>query len=85
MTATVNVEIEGRSDVLSVPNAALRRDASGSYVLVPGPNGAERRTVEVGFRGEDYTEVPAGLDAGERVILGNAVPCGTATAAGASR
>jgi HlyD family secretion protein len=72
MTTTVNIELDGRKDVLAVPNAALRRDSEGSYLLV---NGNERRNVRVGFRGTDYTELLSGARAGERVMTGAAQPC----------
>lgn len=85
MTTTVNIVLEGRSAALSVPNGALRRDANGSYVLVPGQAGLERRSVSVGFRGSDFTEVVSGLQSGERVVVGSAQACEaiTRTAGGA--
>jgi len=70
MTATIDIIVEGREATLAVPNGALRRDAQGSYVTVPGRAGVERRAVEVGFRGSDYSEVLSGLRAGEAVAIG---------------
>lgn len=75
MTATVNIELEGRTDALSIPNGALRRDAAGAWVLVRTATGMERRGVEPGFRGSEFTEILAGLDANEPVVLGAARPC----------
>jgi multidrug efflux pump subunit AcrA (membrane-fusion protein) len=75
MTTTVNIGLDGKKNVLAVPNPALRRDSDGSYVLVPGANGNERRNVRVGFRGTEYTEVLAGARAGERVLTGAAQAC----------
>ncbi len=78
MTATITIEIEGRSGALSVPNGALRRDAGGSYVLVPTATGsATRRSVSVGFRGAEFAEIRSGLRTGERVLVGRAADCGT--------
>ncbi len=81
MTATINVVIEGRTGALSVPSGALRRDAGGSYVLVRGASGLERRDVTIGFRGSEFTEVLSGVERGERVVVGRAPECdgGTAT------
>lgn len=78
MTATVHIELDGRPDALSIPNGALRRDAAGSWVLVDGGPAPERRPVQTGFRGAEYTEVLSGLTEGERVITG-ALPVCAAT------
>jgi RND family efflux transporter MFP subunit len=75
MTTTVNIVLEGRSGALSVPNGAVRRDSGGAYVLLPGSNGMDRRSIEVGFRGTDFTEVHSGLQSGERVITGSVQGC----------
>ena len=82
MTTTVNIAMDQRKDVLAVPNAALRRDAQGTYVLVPAATGSERRDVRAGFRGTDYTEVLAGAQPGDRVIVGSLQTCQSADAAG---
>jgi RND family efflux transporter MFP subunit len=75
MTTTVNIVLDGRTDVPSVPNGALRRDSGGTFVLVATPSGPDRRTVEVGFRGSDFTELLSGVEMGERVVLGSALAC----------
>jgi RND family efflux transporter MFP subunit len=82
MTTTVNIELDGRKDVVAVPNAALRRDAEGTYVLVPGATGSERRNVGAGFRGTDYTELLSGAQPGDRVLVGALQPCQGADASG---
>jgi macrolide-specific efflux system membrane fusion protein len=79
MTATIDILLEGREQAVAIPNAALRRDAAGPWVLVPAGAGVERRDIEVGFRGSDFTEVMSGLDAGERVVLGLTPACETGT------
>lgn len=75
MTATINLVVEGRDDVLSLPNGALRRDSGGSYVLAVRGAALERRSVTVGFRGSEFTEVVSGLVAGERVLVGRGQEC----------
>lgn len=71
MTTTVNIVLEGREDVLALPNGAVRRDADGVFAYVPGPLGPERRAIGTGYRGSDYTEVLEGLAEGEEVIVGS--------------
>jgi macrolide-specific efflux system membrane fusion protein len=80
MTATINVVLEGRTDALSVPNGALRRDSGGTYLLVRRENGLERRDVTVGFRGSEFTELLSGVADGERVLVGRAAACDAGTA-----
>jgi RND family efflux transporter MFP subunit len=71
MTTTVNIVLEGREDVLTLPNGAVRRDAEGVFAYVPGTGGLERRVIRTGYRGRDYTEVVEGLEAGEEVVVGS--------------
>jgi HlyD family secretion protein len=76
MTATVAIEVERRSGVLKVPNAALRfvppippAEIAGlraalkpgeSILWTPGNDGLEPRHVKVGLVGEKETEVEGG-------------------------
>ena len=71
MTTSVNIILEGRDDVLALPNGAVRRDSDGVFVYVPGPTGPERRVIRTGYRGSDFTEVLEGLEEGEMVIVGS--------------
>jgi HlyD family secretion protein len=76
MTTTVGITLEGRSQAISVPNSALRRDADGTYVLERIGERLERRDVTIGLRGSDFTEVLSGAVAGESVVLGATSNCG---------
>ena len=71
MTTTVNITLEGREDVLTLPNGAVRRDADGLFVFVPGPRGMERKVIRTGYRGRDHTEVLEGLAEGDEVVVGS--------------
>lgn len=71
MTTTVNIVLEGREDVLTLPNGAVRRDSEGVFAYVAGPGGLERRAIRTGYRGREYTEVLEGLVAGEDVVVGS--------------
>ena len=75
MTATINLTVEAKRDVVSLPNGALRRDSGGSYALVVRGTQLERRAVRVGFRGSEFTEVSSGMETGERVLVGRGQEC----------
>jgi len=75
MTTTVNILLDGREDVLTLPNGAVRRDSEGVFAFVPSPDGPERRVIRTGYRGSNYTEVLEGLEEGEEVLVGS-VPNG---------
>lgn len=69
LTANVNVVTSEQSDVLTVPNAAVRKVKGRSAVTVV--DGDQRRTVffEPGMVGLDRTEIISGLREGQRVAL----------------
>ena len=75
MTTTVNILLDGREDVLTLPNGAVRRDSEGVFAFVPGPDGPVRRAIRTGYRGSDYTEVLEGLVEGDEALVGS-VPNG---------
>lgn len=65
-SADVEVILEVHRDVLRIPTGAL---LEGERVLVVGDDGVlEARPVETGLSNWDWTEVVAGLEAGERVV-----------------
>jgi macrolide-specific efflux system membrane fusion protein len=71
MTTTVNIQLDGREDVLTIPNGAVRRDAEGVYAYVPDSDGVTRRAIRTGYRGNAFTEVLDGLEEGDAVIVGS--------------
>ena len=75
MTTTVNILLEDREDVLTLPNGAVRRDSEGVFALVEDPAGPQRRAIRTGYRGSDFTEVLEGLQEGDVVLVGS-VPNG---------
>jgi HlyD family secretion protein len=69
-TARVDVTTAERENVLSVPNAAVRRQGDTDIVVVVEPDGRQRIvTIRAGLVGADRTEVLSGLSEGHRVIL----------------
>ncbi len=72
MTANADILVDAHSGVLIVPNSAIS-EQSGIYtvrVLKDAKTAmVEVRTVEIGLRNKNYTEVTSGLTEGERVVL----------------
>ncbi|SEO89641.1 efflux RND transporter periplasmic adaptor subunit [Aquisalimonas asiatica] len=65
------VLVEQRESV-TVPNDAIIQRPSGEVVYVIEDNTAHERTVEVGRRGSDRTEIRNGLDEGEVIAVDGA-------------
>src|SRR5690606_5293510 len=73
MTVSVNVETGRRERALVVPNDALL-DIAGDrgHVVAVRDGHARRVTVALGLRGLALTEIVAGLEPGERVLVAGA-------------
>lgn len=69
-SATVRVTTATADDVLYLPSAAVTgvKDGAGT-VSVRGSAGDTTRLVKVGLRGDQYTEITAGLTEGEQIVL----------------
>ena len=70
MTATVNISLQKKENVLTVPNGAIRREGGKKVVFVIQNNQSVRREVKTGWKDSSYTEVLSGLSEGERVVIG---------------
>jgi multidrug efflux pump subunit AcrA (membrane-fusion protein) len=70
MTATVNISLQKRENVLTVPNGAIRREGGKKVVFVLQNNQSVQREVKTGWKDSSHTEVLSGLNEGERVIIG---------------
>jgi HlyD family secretion protein len=81
---TVGLEITAKTvnDAIAVPSSAVFKNADGtSYLLVAGSDKkAHQRVVQLGLRNADLTQITAGINAGDPVIVsgGYALPDGTA-------
>jgi HlyD family secretion protein len=64
-SANVAVTTAAATDVLYVPSAAV----TGTTVTVRTGGRDVRRTVQVGLRGDRYTEVRSGVQAGDELVL----------------
>ena len=70
MTARLEIETAMKPSALAVPIAALKTDASGTYVVVEMPDGTkENRSVKTGIYSDDYVEILDGLIEGETVSI----------------
>jgi HlyD family secretion protein len=66
-SADVETIIERRDDVLRVPTQAIQQD--GTVLALGQDDRLETRKLETGLANWAFTEVTAGLDAGDRVLL----------------
>jgi len=68
---TIEITLDDRPNVILVPTSCVLREGAAPYVMVAGDdNRAHHRDVRTGLTTRDYTQVTAGLSAGERVIVG---------------
>lgn len=72
MYADVSLEVEKRTDGVTVPVQAVTQNGdSHSVLLVDAQNRVEPREIRTGIENADRVEVLAGLQEGDRVIVGN--------------
>ena len=74
MSASASIVVDEVADVLIVPNWAIRlnRETGEAFVNLQQADGAiEEVVVETGLRNEQFSQVLAGLSAGDQVVLTN--------------
>lgn len=69
MTATAEVVIERRDDVLVIPNRALRGTLAAPKVVVLVDRQEEERDITLGLSDGIDTEVLSGLEEGDKVVI----------------
>ena len=69
MTATVNITVERRENVVLAPNRAIRRDKQGMYVEILDGIALKRVNITAGVTNDTYTEVLDGLQEGDQVVV----------------
>ena len=81
MTANANLVTANRENVLLVPNAAIEVDrANGQYNVnrvqrdAAGNITTETVPVTIGLRDDQFTEIVAGLNEGDEVVIGSIAP-----------
>lgn len=69
-TGTVNIVLDSRENVLTLPTACVHQADDKWYVYIVGEgNVREVKWVEVGLQGKDVVEIVSGLAEGEKVVL----------------
>ena len=70
-SANVVITTQSVSNVLYVSSSAVRPGADGSATVTVRANGQDQqRTVQIGLRGDQYTEIRSGLSEGESIVTG---------------
>jgi len=73
MYANTYLQLAHRENVLTVPVVAVQgTGTSGTVFVLNANNQIEQRTVQLGLRGSTLVEVTSGLQAGARLVLGDA-------------
>jgi len=69
MTTHVRIIVEEKTDVLVVPNNAIRFEEGKTVVYFKGKNKTEAKQVTLGIRDDTFTEVIKGLSEGEIIVI----------------
>jgi RND family efflux transporter MFP subunit len=70
LTATVNIIVAQRTNVLLVPNGAITTQGRQAYVQVVAADGTtSQQAITTGISNWQYTEVTNGLTEGEKVVV----------------
>ncbi|MGQ0600645.1 MAG: efflux RND transporter periplasmic adaptor subunit, partial [Anaerolineales bacterium] len=74
MTSTAEIVVQTAREVVLVPNWAIRREAGKAFAGVWRNGVVEEVEVKLGLRNETFSEVVAGLNAGDTVATATARP-----------
>jgi multidrug efflux pump subunit AcrA (membrane-fusion protein) len=71
MSATATIISTTRENVLLVPNRAVQLDRTSGRTFVERltPDGPQKTEIRLGLRDEQHSEVRAGLEDGDRLII----------------
>lgn len=69
MTVEANVVLSEKQDVLLLPSDALARRAATDVVFIADGRSVRQQSVSVGIRGAILSEVTAGVEAGQSLVL----------------
>jgi HlyD family secretion protein len=71
MTATGEILIQDKKDVLLLPNEALQRSKGKWYVILKNPDGTldPEHEVKVGINNQTHVEIVDGLKEGDKVVI----------------
>ncbi|HLH05910.1 MAG TPA: efflux RND transporter periplasmic adaptor subunit [Terriglobales bacterium] len=72
MYADVTLQVQNKPDALTIPVQAVMNENNKSFVwMVDGQNRLEHREIQTGIQEPSRVEVVAGLNDGDKVIIGN--------------
>lgn len=69
MTTHVRIIVEEKTDVLVIPNNAVRFEEGKTVVYLKGKDKTEAKQVTLGIRDDKFTEVVKGLNEGETIVI----------------
>ena len=69
MTTNVTIRLGTRMNVLAVPTTAILREQGERYVTVMDSGRASQRKVKTGWKDNGFTEIVAGLEEGETILV----------------
>jgi len=69
MFADIELTTEQSNGCVIIPSDSIMQSGEEMYVFVAKGKKAERRTVEIGIRNSDFTEILAGVSVGEDVVV----------------
>lgn len=70
MIANLTLITENSNSTVTVPSAAIMQsDDDGYYVYIANGETAEKMPVEIGIENDEFTEIVAGIDTGDKVIV----------------
>lgn len=69
VSCTVEIKVAEKKQVLAIPLAAVKWENDEPYVELNTSLGAEKRSITLGFEGDEDIEVTSGLEAQDKLIL----------------
>ena len=70
MNGDINIVLEEKNEVLSIPNIAVTQRDGQNYVNILNSDGeASETTVETGLETDDYVEITSGLSETDQVVI----------------
>lgn len=70
MTATANIVVDSREDVLQLPTGAIIQHEDDYVVIVRKHNRLERQVVQIGASDDAFTEIVGGVEQTDDVVVG---------------
>lgn len=69
MSCNIEIIVAEKKNVLAVPLAAIKWDNNQPYVNIKNGENTEKKSIIIGFEGDEYVEIASGLKSGDKIIL----------------